>query len=221
MINDLEAKTKAHPIWFISTIAISAFILGFGSGKYLDDLIAKTAGRVVITTIELENLRARAELSPDQTTIDIDRPATDINRPATLPNTALDKIREMNGVKLIDALQNELDIGRISNGRYGFSSLYSPKQSFSNSSLTIYAEKNFLLFEVHKATNGSVSIVGFISKADIVRINDKQTKQHSIFLFSVQRDNSELYSLASSRIASIIMRNLPGSEGQVAEITLN
>lgn len=78
----------------------------------------------------------------------------------TTANEALERIRDQHNVKLMDALDNELQFSRVPRGVFGFVSSYGLEDL---KSARIYHSKLPWYFEIHKMLNGDAVLVGFVS----------------------------------------------------------
>jgi hypothetical protein len=82
--------------------------------------------------------------------------------PATSPG--VERLRELNEVRLIDARGLGLGIAGQPNGVYGFT--YAPQQESP-----LFRQKSFRSFEMHKLADGSVHIIGFVTDEEASRLS--------------------------------------------------
>jgi len=96
---------------------------------------------------------------------------------------ALQRIRDQDNVKLMDALDNELEFSRVPRGVFGFVSGYGLEHL---KSAPIRHDKTPWYFEIHKMLDGDAILVGFVSSDTAQHVSRDDTPTD--FLFTIYSD---------------------------------
>lgn len=101
------------------------------------------------------NPESRPDDNPDASMSESDKDGTD---------PEIERLRTLNGVRLIDKQQNGTGIARQPNGVYGFT--YAPQQESP-----LFHKKSFHSFEMHKLPDGSVHLLGFVTEEAAAKLS--------------------------------------------------
>jgi len=142
---------------------------------------------------------------------------------------SLEDIRKLTNAMPLETLEENIEIGRIPNGRYGYTE---PWMLDTNGSAVVGGtgvQKIFLepmkggtaVMEIHKDTNGVIYVVGFVNerfKSSALKC-DGNTEFTGIMAFSWQRDFPQAIAISVDRIVSYSHRTV-SKYGEIADMTI-
>ena len=134
------------------------------------------------------------------------------NLPVISENT-IEEIREINGVRALEPLQNGLDISRLPHGIFGFVTPWGVKSP----GLTLYRRKiNTYQLEIHKSSgSGQIYVVGYVSPESLLSLQDQlRDSPAKVILFLVPFDGMVPAAIPYSRVIGSANRWISGDEGQ-------
>jgi hypothetical protein len=113
-----------------------------------------------------------------------------------------DRFREQHAVRVIDSKDEGLGMAHVSPGTYGFT--YAP-----TAEAPLFAKRAYQGWEVHKAPDGTVHLIGFVSKPDGALIEAGKAKADVKLYPEPYGDATEIVSLPVERIRA---KRQPGRE---------
>jgi hypothetical protein len=118
---------------------------------------------VLLSAIGVMGLASSSRPKPERTPDDNpDASMSGSKQPHADPG--VERLRARNGVRLMDKQQNGTGIARQPNGVYGFT--YAPHQESP-----LFHQKSFHSFEMHKLSDGSVHIIGFVTEEAAAKLS--------------------------------------------------
>jgi len=134
-----------------------------------------------------------AEEAPDKNT----SPSTNQERIPFRPDlkNEVELMRARHQVTLVDDLDEGADVARLPGGVYGFT--YSPLQS-----TPMFRKKATQSFEVHKLSDNSVHLIGFVREGDASRLSGSSDQVELRFYPEPWEDAFTATSIPVSRIQS-------------------
>jgi hypothetical protein len=131
------------------------------------------------------------------------------------------ELRNVNKVRLIDEVENELNTAQISSGKYGYVSGVSIKYfSLDKSPMELGVKSDGHKWELHCVENIKFFLAIYVPKTDMLRIN--QSKNVEITAYNTIQENTELYSLDVNNIKEFKNRMISphGVLSSIANITI-
>lgn len=114
--------------------------------------------------------------------------------PAELTASDRETLRVRHEVKPLSAEDEGYSRGRLPNGVYGFSD--SPAEKDGG----FFSKGGYSVFEIHKLTDGSISILGFVTPQEAEMLNaGAQTVEFSLYP-SANDKSTQLIAIPASRI---------------------
>lgn len=101
--------------------------------------------------------------------------------------------RERHGVKLVEGDNDGQGIHRLPSGLFGFT--YSPGVDDT----PLFTKRGLRSFEVHKTTGGAVIYIGFLTAADLDKLNAGDTGEIKLFP-SLEGDFQHFVELPTARV---------------------
>ena len=218
-LRDLWQNLPAKYVWklvrLIMIIAIGAFALG--------GYVAQVWNRLS----PLETASTSKSASGYESKI-ASRPSVEVAPLNKEPRTSqsasdyelVDNLRRNNQVRQIDPLQNGLTVDRLPIGVFGFVyGYYIARYIEEKKPFSVFYENHYLHFEFHKLRTG-LFIVGFVSPADVPLIADPTHARAEFNLMTRPSAGMVPVAVEFDRIARFVDRDLPGTAGVIADVTM-
>jgi hypothetical protein len=142
----------------------------------------------------------------------------------TITSDARESLRKADGVSLIDALQNNVPLQRIPNGRFGYAGAYSIGWKIREGQLeaiSVTTDDGYLSFEVHKANLCHLCVVVFLTNADLPAFTDPSRRRRDYYITNHRyQDFTVPVRIPLADIENWEERELPDDKGTIVEIHL-
>ena len=136
----------------------------------------------------------------------------------TTSQASLEELRRKNGVRELQALENDLNLSRLPNGVYGYTVPWiidsDPTGVVGATGVSRIAllrrSGGTAVMEVHKSSQGMVYIIGFVSQDQLVRLQDPSRKSplDITLFFSPYQSFDEVVALPVEQIVSSSNRSV-------------
>jgi hypothetical protein len=137
---------------------------------------------------------------------------------------SLDALRRLQGVRALRDLENDLNLRRLPAGVYGFTVPWiintDPTAVVGGTGVDrISLEQSSmgtLVMEIHKTANGEIYVVGYLSEADLVRLQDPSRREDAevTFFFMPYQEFNQLVAIPISRIVNSLNRSVGNSQNR-------
>lgn len=114
----------------------------------------------------------------------------------------LDALRRKHGVRLVNGKEDGTGLHRLPNGVYGYT--YSPGLPTA----PLFAKSGAHMFEVHKALDGSVVLVGYVMR-EAAGLSRQAASEYGLSLYPGKRGGAdELAAVPMSRVIRLRQQSL-------------
>ncbi len=118
---------------------------------------------VLLSAIGVMGLATSSRPRPEETSDD-NPGASPAGDPKSSTDGGVEHLRAVNKVRPVDDRERGFGISRLPSGVYGFT--YAPQQESP-----LFAQKSFHSFEMHKLSDGSVHLVGFVTEEEASKLS--------------------------------------------------